>query len=74
MFQKDLYNLDNKKILELLNDAQQRYNKRFDIWRITKDKTDDYFMSYHLRTMNNCKKILAKRNIKVDFINGWEVI
>ena len=74
MFLKDLKELSNEKILELLNEAQERYNKRFDIWRITKDSTDNYFMEVHLRTINNCKKILARRNIKVEFINGWEMI
>jgi hypothetical protein len=74
MFLKDLKELSNEKILELLNEAQERYNKRFDIWRITKDSTDNYFMEVHLRTINNAKKILARRNIKVEFINGWEMI
>lgn len=74
MFLKDLKELDNEKVLELLNDAQERYNRRFEIWRITKDKSDSYFMDYYLRTMNNCKKVLERRNIKVEFINGWEMI
>lgn len=74
MFIKDLKDLDNEKILELLNDAQMRYNRRFDLWRITKDKSDSYFMDYYSRTINNCKKVLERRNIKVEFINGWEMI
>lgn len=74
MFIKDLKDLDNEKILELLNDAQIRYNRRFETWRITKDSSDNYFMDYWLRTMNNCKKVLERRNIKVEFINGWEMI
>lgn len=74
MFIKDLKDLDNEKVLKLLNDAQIRYNRRFEIWRITKDSSDNYFMNYYLRTMNNCKKVLERRNIKVEFINGWEMI
>lgn len=74
MFIKDLKDLDNEKILELLNDAQMRYNRRFDLWRITKDRSDSYFMDYYSRTINNCKKVLERRNIKVEFINGWEMI
>ena len=74
MFIKDLKDLDNEKILELLNDAQMRYNRRFEIWRITKDSSDNYFMNYYSRTMNNCKKVLERRNIKVEFINGWEMV
>ncbi len=74
MFIKDLKDLDNEKVLELLNDAQMRYNRRFDLWRITKDRSDNYFMDYYLRTMNNCKKVLERRNIKVEFINGWEMV
>lgn len=74
MFIKDLKDLDNEKILELLNDAQMRYNRRFDLWRITKDSSDSYFMDYYSRTINNCKKVLERRNIKVEFINGWEMI
>ena len=74
MFLKDLEKLDNEKVLDLLNDAQKRYNKWFEIWRITKDRADDYFMEYNLRTMNNCKKIFERRNIKVEFKNGWEMI
>lgn len=74
MFIKDLKDLDNEKILELLNDAQMRYNRRFDLWRITKDSSDSYFMDYYSRTINNCKKVLERRNIKVEFINGWEMV
>lgn len=74
MFLKDLRKMTNEKILESLNDAQQRYNRRFEIWEYTKDATDSYFMNVYLRTINNCKKVLAERNLKVEFINGWEVI
>ena len=74
MFLKDLRKMTNEKILESLNDAQQRYNRRFEIWEITKDATDSYFMNTYLRTINNCKKVLAERNLKVEFINGWEVV
>lgn len=74
MFIKDLKDLDNEKILKLLNEAQMRYNRRFETWRITKDSSDNYFMNYYSRTIENCKKVLERRNIKVEFINGWEMI
>lgn len=74
MYLKDLRKMDTDKILKELNDAQTRYNRRFEIWKYTKDTTDNYFMNVYLRTINNSKKVLAERNLKVEFINGWEVI
>ena len=74
MFIKYLKDKTNEELLKILNDAQRKYNQRCELYFITKDRTDDYFMNCHLRTMNNCKKVLARRNIKVDFINGWEIV
>ena len=73
MFLKDLRKMSDEKILKELNDAQQRYNKSFEIWEYTRSANDSYFMNVYLRTMNNCKKVLAERNLKVEFINGWEM-
>lgn len=74
MYLKDLRKMSNEKILKSLNDAQQGYNRRFEIWEYTKSATDSYFMDVYLRTINNSKKVLAERNLKVEFINGWEVV
>ena len=74
MYLKDLRKMNDEEILKRLNNAQQSYNKRFEIWEITRSTNDKYFMDVYLRTMNNCKKVLSERNLKVEFINGWEVV
>lgn len=75
MYLKDLRKMNNEKIVESLNSAQRSYNNRFKIWEYTRNATDCYFMDVYLRTINNCKKVLAERNLKVEFTyKGWEVV
>lgn len=72
---KNLRNENNEVLIEKLNYNQQKYNKWFDIYRYDRyDRDVNYRMDTYLNNMNKIKQVFEERNIKIDFLNGWEII
>lgn len=72
---KNLRKESNIALIDKLNYNQQRYNKWFDIYKYDRyDKDVNYRMNTYLNNMNKIKKVLQERNIKIAFLNGWEII
>lgn len=72
---KNLRKEDNEILIDKLNYNQQKYNKWFDIYRYDRyDRDVNYRMDTYLNNMNKIKQVFEERNIKIDFLNGWEII
>lgn len=75
-FLKDLRKNTNEELIKKLNYNQQWYNKYFDLMYKydVRDSSTRYSLDVYLTNMNKIKKVFKERNIKIEFINGWEII
>jgi predicted nuclease with TOPRIM domain len=75
-FLKDLRKNTNEELIEKLNYSQKNYNNFFDLrykYNINEDRVN-YNLDVYLTNMNKIKKVFKERNIKIEFINGWEIV
>ena len=71
---KNLRNENNEILIDKLNYNQQKYNKWYDVYKYNRnDRCINYNMETFLNNMNKIKQVLKERNVKIAFLNGWEI-
>lgn len=75
-FLKILRKEENGRLIQKLNYNQVKYNNAFDLMYKynCKDESTRYNLNLYLSNMNKIKQVLEERNIKIQFLNGWEII
>ena len=72
---KNLRKESNIILIDKLNYNQQRYNKWFDIYKYNRyDRSINYNIDTYLNNINKIKQVFKERNIKITFLNGWEIV
>lgn len=71
---KELRKEKNEKLIKMLNENQEWYNKWFDIYKCIKnDKMTNQRLEIYSNNINKIKKVFKERNTDIEFINGWEI-
>ena len=71
---KNLRKESNIALINKLNYNQQMYNKWFDIYKYNRyDRSINYKLDIYLNNINKIKQVFKERNIKIAFLNGWEI-
>lgn len=73
---KNLRKMESEELITRLNYNQKKYNDYFDLRYKYKcdDSSTNYYMNTYLTNINKIKKVLQERNLKINFLNGWEII